>query len=226
MLLRATVMAAAILGGRGAHECAANFRTPSAERGGAGRAGGARSWLSLFDAAVLPSAAPAAAAGVQGNEAHACTWRARPYILVVGGMQNLEDYQGPELPPVRVRVFGSPPRRMRACLQCLTVVRRDAAADQPASHSGACRIAHFLSGRGRAVHCGEVFDGVLRKCVHTARSASGFKSGGCFDSRVCHGGDRTGRRRLGQWQLVGCGRSGGERGGGVGTRSEHDQGTA
>jgi hypothetical protein len=219
-------MAAAILGGRGAHECAANFRTPSAERGGAGRAGGARSWLSLFDAAVLPAAEPAAAAGVQGDEARACTWRERPYIIVVGGMQNLEDYQGPELPPVRVRVFGSPPRRMRACLQRLTVVRRDAAADQPASHSGACRIAHFLSGRGRAVHCGEVFDGVIRKCVHTARPASGFKSGGCFDSRVCHGGGRTGRRRLGQWQLVGCGRSGGESGGGVGTRSEHDQGTA
>jgi hypothetical protein len=114
LLLRAAVMAAALHGGRGAHEFAADSRAPSAQRGGAGRAGGARSWLSLFDAAVLPAASAAAAAGVQGAEAHTCTGRERPYILVVGGMQNLEDYQGPEPPPVRVRVFCASPRRMRA----------------------------------------------------------------------------------------------------------------
>ena len=62
-------------------------------------------WMSLFDESVLsphdPNSAPkSVSADACGRSAERELKQSSKYILVVGGMQNLEDYQGSEPLPV------------------------------------------------------------------------------------------------------------------------------
>ena len=205
------------------HAAGAPVLAPAPQHGAAHsrRAG----WLSLFDAAVLPAAAGRGKSGA----------RPRPYILVAGGMQNLEDYQGPEPPPVRrAGPRACVPSARLACPASSQGVIL-AACTPIHTHARACTLhslyvrcnAPALAGRGRAVYRGEVCDSDFGKCVHTARPAARLAGGvRCSRQRAGRRGSNTADSRgLGQWWLVGRGgRRGG--GGGVGAGPEHDDAAA
>lgn len=112
-------------------------------------------WQSLFNAHVLPPEPStrrnsSLAAGRVGSPAASDQGRARTYVLVVAGMQNLEDYQGPEPPPV---LCPPPPPSYMTCSMT-----------EGCSSTLANRAKH--AGRRRALFCGEVLDRHFRKCCH------------------------------------------------------------